>query len=200
MRNAPLTLEDIADVRAYERARDDFRARIIDLKKIRRVTVGPIVSLVFENRDTIRFQVQEMARAERLLTDAAIRTELDIYNTLIPGPGYLSATLYIELTSRVEMEEWLPRLVGIERSLELIIGEGHGAVVVGSEVDEDHASQLTRDEVTPAVHYVRFALSPDQVDRFGAGPVVLAVNHRCYAEGSRLADATRASLCEDLLG
>jgi hypothetical protein len=200
MRNAPLTIEDIADTRAYERQRDEFRARIIELKKIRRVAVGPVVSLVFENRDTIRFQVQEMARAERLLSDEAIQTELDTYNPLIPEPGRLSATLFIELTSRAEMEEWLPRLVGIERSVELLLGSSDGAEVVGGEVDERHAAQLTREEVTPAVHYVRFSLSPAQVERWAAGPVVLAVNHPSYAEGAHLSEATRASLLEDLMG
>jgi hypothetical protein len=122
-----LQLEDIADARAYEREREEFRSRIIALKKVRRVVVGPAVSVVFENRDTIRFQIQEMARAERLMTDAAIQTELDVYNPLIPGPGDLSATLYIELTSRAEMEEWLPKLVGIEQSVQLEIGGHEGA-------------------------------------------------------------------------
>lgn len=200
MRNAPLTIDDIADTRAYEREREEFRARIIELKKIRRVAVGPVVSLVFENRDTIRFQVQEMARAERLVSDEAIQTELDTYNPLIPEPGHLSATLFIELTSRAEMEEWLPRLVGIEQSLELLLGESEGAEVVGADVDERHAARLTREEVTPAVHYVRFSLSPAQVEHFAAGPVVLAVNHPGYAEGAHLSEATRASLLEDLMG
>ena len=94
-----LTLDDIADLRAYEREREDFRAHIIDLKKRRRVSVGPYITLVFENRDTMRFQIQEMARAERILTDEGIQTELDIYNPVIPEPGQLSATLFIELTS-----------------------------------------------------------------------------------------------------
>jgi hypothetical protein len=200
MRNAPLTLDDIADVRAYERQREDFRARIIALKKLRRVAVGPVVSVVFENRDTIRFQVQEMARAERLATDAALQAELDIYNVLIPEVGHLSATLYVELTSRVEMEEWLPRLVGIEQSVELLIGEGAETEVVPATVDETHAAQLTRAEVTPAVHYLRFAVDARQIERFAAGPVVLAVNHPRYAEGARLSDQTRASLHEDLKG
>ena len=74
---AKLTLDDIADLRAYEREREDFRRHIIDLKQKRRISVGPVVTLVFENRETVRFQIQEMARAERMLTDEAIQTELD---------------------------------------------------------------------------------------------------------------------------
>jgi Protein of unknown function (DUF3501) len=199
-RNAPLTLDDIVESRAYEREREEFRARIIALKKVRRVAVGPVVTMVFENRETIRFQVQEMARAERLATDAAIQTELDMYNALIPGPGRLSATMFIELTSRAEMEEWLPRLVGIEGAVELILGPGEGAGVVGGEVDEDHAAQLTRPEVTPAVHYVRFSLSPQQIERFAEGPVRLAITHPRYEERVHLSDETKASLLQDLLG
>ncbi len=197
-RNAPLTLDDIADARAYERERDAFRRRIVGIKKLRRVSVGPVVTFVFENRDTIRFQIQEMARAEGLYTDAAIQSELDTYNALIPAPGHLSATLFIELRSREEMEQWLPRLVGIERSVELRIGDGAEPVV--NEVDEAHAAQLTREDVTAAVHYVRFHLTPPQITRFAAGPVVLAVNHPSYSEATPLSGETRDSLLYDLLG
>jgi hypothetical protein len=197
---AKLTLEDIADLRAYERERDEFRDRVIALKKRRRVHVGPVVTLVFENRDTVRFQVQEMARAERMLTDQAIQGELDVYNPLIPEPGELSATLFIELTSEPELREWLPKLVGVEGSVELVIGEGRGAVTVTAAPEASHASQLTRDDITASVHYVRWLLSPDEVERFTAGPVVLAVNHPAYAHGATLARETRDELLMDLRG
>src|SRR3954453_493705 len=151
-----LTMDDIVDLRAYEREREVFRSHIIELKKKRRVSVGPSVTLVFENRDTIRFQIQEMARAERMLRDEQIQGELDAYNPLIPSPGQLSATLFIELTSKDELVEWLPKLVGIERSVELRIGDGPSAAVVRSTPDAGHEAQLTRDSLTPAVHYVRF--------------------------------------------
>lgn len=195
-----LTLDDIADLRAYERERDEYRSQIIDLKKRRRIAVGPIVTLVFENRDTIRFQVQEMARAEKMLTDDAIQTELDTYNPLIPDAGELSATLFIELTSKEQLVEWLPKLVRIERSVEFVIGEGEGSEVVRCDVDEAHAEQLTRDDVTASVHYVRFRFSPSQVARFEAEPVVLAVNHPAYVEGARLSEESRRALLEDLRG
>lgn len=195
-----LTLDDIADLRAYEREREEFRARIIELKRARRVAVGPIVTLVFENRDTIRFQIQEMARAERMLTDEAIQTELDVYNPLIPSAGELSATLFIELTSKADLMTWLPKLVGIERSLELVIGSGPGSEVVRCEVEEQHAEQLTREDVTASVHYVRFRLTPSQITRFGSEDVVLAVNHANYAEGAHLSDDTKRALLEDLRG
>lgn len=199
-----LRLEDIADARAYEREREDFRARIIALKKIRRIGVGPVVSLVFECRETIRFQIQELARAERLLSDEAIQAELDIYNPLIPEPGQLSATLFIELTDRAQMEHWLPRLVGIEEAVNLEITtpetNGSGPVVVRCVVDEAHAANLTREEVTAAVHFVRWELTPAQVDAFRTGDVAVAVDHQEYRHRTVLTGAARGSLLKDLLG
>src|SRR3954447_15301028 len=136
---AKLTLADIVDLRAYEREREEFRGRVMAEKKVRRVAVGPIVTMVFENRDTVRLQIQEMARAERMLRDEQIQEELDTYNPLIPGAGELSATLFVELTTPDELREWLPKLVGIERAIELIVGDAD-AEVVRCEVDETHAA------------------------------------------------------------
>jgi hypothetical protein len=199
-----LSLDDIADARAYEREREAFRERIIAVKKLRRVGVGPVVSLVFENRDTIRFQVQEMARAERLLSDGAIQSELDTYNPLIPGVGELSASLYIELTSRTEMEHWLPRLVGIERSVVISIlpagANGSGPIQVRCTVDADHAAHLTREKMTAAVHFVRFTLNPTQIDQFRTGTVSVEIDHPAYSERTTLSSQARDALLSDLLG
>lgn len=195
-----LTVDDIADARAYEREREDFRSRIIELKKVRRVGVGPVVTFVFENRETIRFQIQEMARAEKLYSDQAIQVELDTYNPLLPGPGRLSASMFIELTSMAEMEEWLPKLVGIERAARLVIGSGSGAEVVAGGVDESHAANLTREEVTAAVHFVHFSLTPTQVSRFESDPVELVFDHPNYRFRTPIAAATKASLIEDFSG
>ena len=193
-----LTLTDIADLRAYERERDDFRSRVIALKKRRRVGVGPFVTIVFENRETIRFQIQEMARVERLMTDEAIETELRTYNPLIPEPGELMATLFIELTSDLDLREWLPRLVGIERAVVLRAGDGDGEVEIRAEPEAGHASQLTRAEVTASVHYIQFSLTPTQVDAVAAGPVSLVVDHPEYAHATTLSDETIAELLADL--
>ena len=197
----PLTLDDITDLRAYERERDVFRRAVIAQKKVRRVTVGPVVTLTFESRTTVRFQVQEMARAERLATDAQVQHELDVYNRLLPAAGELSATLFLELTSEEQLRTWLPKLVGVERSVVLQIGEGPAARMVRSVPEAEHGSQLTRTEVTSAVHYVRFRCTPAEVDAFAAGPVALIVNHPEYPDGrpgTVLSDATLAALTEDL--
>ncbi len=191
----PLELGDIADLGTYERVRDACRARIIELKRRRRVPLGPMVSLVFENRETVRFQVQEMARAERIVTDQGILEELDVYNQLLPGAGELSATLFIELTSEAELRHWLPRLVGIERAVGIELSD---ATVVASQPEHRHAEALTREEVTPAVHYVRFAFTPAQVERFSGGTNALVATHPEYRARTELSGLTAAELFQDL--
>jgi len=199
----PLTLADIADQRAYEREREAFRSQVIAVKKLRRVTVGPVITLTFESRLTMRFQVQEMARAEKMLTDEQIQHELDVYNRLLPAPGELSATLFLELTNEEQLRMWLPRLVGVESACELRIGGGRSTEIVPSTPEQEHASHLTRAATTSAVHYVRFRFTDEQVAAFAGQPVALAVNHPEYPDGlpgTGLSDATRAELAADLVG
>jgi hypothetical protein len=194
---AALTLADVLDLRAYERVREDYRARVIARKRLRRVALGPIMTLVFESVDTVQFQIQEMARVEKILSDEAIQVELDIYNRLLPQVGELSATLFIELTSDELLREWLPKLVGIERELGFALGDD----LVPSVPEEAHAAALVRDTITPAVHYLRFPFTPAQVEAF-AGPeeVALVAHHPEYEEHTELPDPVRQELLGDLRG
>jgi hypothetical protein len=199
-RTRMLTLADIEDLRAYERERDAYRRRVIALKRRRRVSVGPIVSIVFENRETMRSQVQEMARAERMVSDEQIQKELDVYNALIPEAGELSATLFIELSGEEALREWLPRLVGIEHSVVLRLPAPTPAEsTVRAVPDSAHEEALTRPEITASVHYIRFALDTAQVERFAAGPVALAIDHPQYDAEAVLSEEARAELLSDLL-
>jgi hypothetical protein len=201
-----LTLDDVLDLRAYERVRDDYRARVIARKKHRRVALGPIMTLVFESLDTVRFQVQEMARVEKIISDEAIQVELDIYNRLLPEPGELSATLFIELTSAEALRLWLPRLVGIEDRIVLAMGgtdgtDGGDGTVVAGRPEAEHAAALTRDGVTPAVHYLRFGFAPDQVEAFERAPrVALRSTHPAYEAEAVLPPSVRTELLGDLRG
>lgn len=189
-----LTLDDIADLRAYERERDEFRRHVIATKKRRRIPLGDLLTLVFENTDTMRFQVQEMARAERMLTDEQIAHELEVYNELIPATGELSATLFVELTSEPALREWLPKLPGIQRSILFRLPDG--SEVRGVEPDEE---RLTREEeTTTTVHYVRFRFEPAQVDAFARGPVHLVADHPHYPADLTLSDEQRDELAGDL--
>jgi hypothetical protein len=190
-----LTVDDIVDMRAYERERDELRRHIIDLKRVRRVAVGPIMTMVFENTVTMRWQVQEMARAERMLRDDQIAHEVETYNQLIPDADELSATLMIELTSERELCEWLPRLVGIEQHIAVVLPDGTRVVGAPSEEDE---LRLTRDDITAAVHFLKFRFTPSDVEMFASGPVHVVVDHPEYDEDVLLTPEQHAQLLSDL--
>jgi hypothetical protein len=194
-RTRKLTPEDILDLRAYERVREDMRVRVIETKRRRRISLGTIVTVAFENRETMRSQIHEMLRAEKAMDDAAVLEELRAYNPLIPEPGQLCATLFIELTSDAQMREWLPKLVGIERALVLRLADGSSVRAV---VDEQHAEGLTREEVTAAVHYVRFEMTPSEVEAFARGGVRLECDLSNYLESVVLPDFTVEELLGDL--
>jgi len=190
-----LTLADIKDTRAYERERAHFRSRIIAMKKRRRIHLGDLLTITFENTDTMRFQIQEMARAERMATDAQIEHEIETYNQLIPDPGALSGTLFIEIDDKPKLYEWLPKLVGIQRAVSFRVGDAGEAPA--DPLDEE---RLTREEATSTVHYLKFPLSPEQVQAFAHGPVHLVVDHPNYQADIELTDEQREELAGDLAG
>ena len=188
-----LTLDDIKDLREYERERDEFRRHIVEMKKRRRVQLGDLLTITFENTDTMRFQVQEMARIERMLTDEQIRNELDTYNELIPGRNELSGTLFVEIDNKERLYEWLPKLVGIQRAVSIWLHDGSS--VPSTPEDEE---RLTREETTATVHYLKFRFTPEQVDAFAAGPVRIVVDHLNYNAVVELTEEQRSELVEDL--
>jgi hypothetical protein len=192
-----LGLSDILDLRAYERVRTDFRAQVMARKRVRRVPLGEVATVVFESVDTVRFQVQEMARVEKIISDEGIAAELEIYNKLLPQRGELSVTLFIELTSDDEMRRWLPRLVGIEKALAI---ELDGGERVPGVPEAEHEASLTRSEVTAAVHYVRFPFTAAQVSLLGSAPASLVAEHPEYQAQTALSDETRQVLVADLEG
>src|SRR5678815_1282450 len=105
--------DDVLDIAQYEKSRPEFRQRIIEIKKNRRIQVGPIITFVFENRDTVLFQIQEMVRTERIVDDSAINHEIETYNQLVPGSDELSATMLIEITESSRIRETIDELLGI---------------------------------------------------------------------------------------
>ncbi len=194
-----LRLSDIEDFRAYEASRSQYLKFIIDLKKVRRVEIGPVVSMIFENRQTVRFQVQEMIRAEKILLDELVEKELEIYNPLIPEPGQLRATLFVELTTQDDMKYWLPKLVGIEESAKFIFRDKEKVIgMVACTVESAHEAQLTRQDVTSAVHYVNFDLDPGQVEMFEKFETFVAIDHPSYSYELALHENTKAQLVCDL--
>jgi Protein of unknown function (DUF3501) len=188
-----LTFDHIKDLREYERERDEFRRHIVEMKKRRRVQLSDLLTITFENTDTMRCQIQEMARIERMLTDEQIRNELDTYNQLIPNPNELSGTLFVEIDDKERLYEWLPKLVGIQRAVSIWLHDGSS--VPSTPEDEE---RLTREETTTTVHYLKFRFMPEQVDAFAAGPVRIVVDHANYNAVVELTEEQRSELVGDL--
>src|SRR5690348_1308662 len=117
-----IDFSDLLDLGAYEQIRERFRARIIEAKKHRRLAVGPHMTFIWENRDTVLFQVQEMLRTERISTRAAIEHELHTYNDLIPAQGALSSTLMIEYDDPAERRVALEKLASVRSEVSLRVG------------------------------------------------------------------------------
>jgi predicted XRE-type DNA-binding protein len=190
-----LTMSDIMDHRAYERIREVRQKEVFEIKRRRRIALGTMITVMFENRQTMQAQIQEMLRVEKVLTDDGVLEELKAYNPLIPEKGQLSATLFIELTTDAQVREWLPKLVGIERAIAIKLSNGE---VVNAIVEESHAEQLTRENVTAAVHYIRFEFTPQQIDEFAKGEAQLISVLSNYIESTELAQYTVSELLIDL--
>jgi hypothetical protein len=189
---------EIKDLVAYEKAREAMRARVIGIKTRRRVAVGPNLTVLFENRDTVLFQIQEMIRTERIVDDERIQEEVDVYNALVPDRGQLSATLFIEIPELVRMtqdkvRETVNRFQGLDR-------DSVWLVVDGLRIPARFESGHTKEEKMAAVHYVRFVL-PEAARaalRDAAADARVVVEHPHYRAEATLAAETRRALAEDL--
>ncbi|HTM44717.1 MAG TPA: DUF3501 family protein [Polyangiaceae bacterium] len=176
---------------AYESIRDQFRARVIAAKARRRVALGDHITVLFENRDTVLLQIQEMLRTERITAEAGIQHEISTYNQLIPGLNELSATLFIEYTDAPERDRMLVALAGIEDKFYLRVNEVRCPVR-----NETGAADTSR---TTAVHYVKFPLAPELTLAWKSGKAeaALGVDHPHYRAETVLSAATLATLAED---
>jgi hypothetical protein len=190
----PLTTQDVLSIEDYERARDAFRRRIIDLKQRRRISIGNLITLVFENRDTVLFQIQEMIRAERILRPERVSEEVDTYNEQIPGAGELSATLMIEITDPSQVKPALDRLQGIDRGQ--TVGLRVGPHLVYGIFEQGRSNE----EKISAVHYVRFPVSAavKALMEDLAVPMQVVVTHPRYQAVEAVPEGLRRSLLEDL--
>ena len=189
-----LTQQDIIPPAEYEQQREAFRRRIIDLKRHRRISIGALVTLVFENRDTLQFQIQEMVRAERILDPAKVQDELDVYNALLPQPGELSATLLIEITEAERMQHWLDAFMGLDRGQTVALRAGTEQVFAEFEGGHSHETKIS------AVHFVRFRPTPRMIAPINdpAIRVALSVSHGTYQEEVDVPWAMRQEWMTDL--
>ena len=186
-----IAVDDILGFAAYEKVRDEFRREIIEKKKLRRVAVGRNISLVFENRDTVIFQIQEMLRAERITDLDKIREEIAVYNELIPNPGELSATLFIEIEDQTHLRDELLKFLGIDEALIFKVGEQR----IPGRFEEGRSKE---DKIS-AVQYVRFPFSPEARQAFIAGaPAEIVIDHANYRASKVLSAEAQGSLAQDL--
>jgi Protein of unknown function (DUF3501) len=189
-----LELSEILNLVEYEKIRVARRREIVALKQARRVSVGRYLTFVFENRATVWFQIQEMVRAERIVDEAKIAEEVEVYNGLLPRPGQLAATLMIEIDQASEIKPVLDRLLGIDTRdyVKLAVGP---RVIVG-EFESGHSDE-ERGKLS-AVHFVRFALPPQARAQFAASEVALVVEHPNERARTVLSEETKRSLLDDL--
>ncbi len=189
-----LTRDDLIAQDEYERQRETYRQSIIDLKRHRRIGVGDKTTLVFENRETLRFQIQEMIRVERIVDPQKVQEELDVYNALLPTPGELSATLLIELTDADTMKHWLDLFMGLDHGQKLGLRAGSEVVYGEFEGGHSHETKIS------AVHFVRFRPTPAMVKalRDQAVRVALSVRHAGYEAEAEVPWAMRQEWLSDL--
>jgi hypothetical protein len=190
----PLAQTDLLSYEAYERSRDTFRARIIELKQRRRLSVGDKITLVFENRDTIQFQIQEMIRAERIVEPHKVQVELDVYNAVLPGDGELSATLFIEITESDRIERDLDAFQGIDRGQTVALLSG-SSVTYGS-FEGGHSKE---DKIS-AVHFVKFCPSSEWMRELAQDGVSVSIriDHPAYRREVEVPKAMRQEWLADL--
>ena len=186
---------DVVNFFEYEKMREERRRSVIALKRKRRVVVGEHLSFVFENRETLLFQIQEMCRAERIVDPARVQDEIDVYSALLPGGGELSATLFIEIADKDQIKPILDRFMGIDTGRHVWLDLGRGLTVPG--VFEAGHSDDEKGKLA-AVHFVRFRLSAEAVEAFRTGDADLVVDHPAIRARTRLTGETRAELLTDL--
>lgn len=188
-----LERSDLFTLEAYSQQRARMRAEVMAHKRNRRLAIGPLVNLYFEDRLTMQYQVQEMLRAERIFEADAIQEELDAYNPLIPDGSNWKATMMIEISDPAERARQLAKLIGIEDLCYLQI-EGSDRVYARADEDLERAT----DEKTSSVHFLRFELEPEMVMQLRSGAALAAgIEHTLY---NHRIDPVPAEVRDSLLG
>lgn len=192
---ARISRDSLMTLEAYAKERSKFREKVLAHKKHRTLGLGSNVTLVFEDELTMRYQVQEMLRAERIFEEAGIQDELDAYNPLIPDGSNWKATMLIEYPDVEERRRMLPKLIGLEDKVWVQV---EGSPRVYAIADEDLERENA--EKTSSVHFLRFELDESMKSRLRAGAALsMGVDHPSYAaQLAEVNDAVRASLIGDL--
>ncbi len=190
-----LSREDLLSLEQYAAGRSEFRAAVMEHKKNRKVALGDRATLYFEDEQTIRYQIQEMLRIEKVFEADGIQDELDTYNPLLPDGSNWKATFMLEYDDPVERKEMLGKLLGVEKQVWAQVS-GHDKVWPIADEDLEREDE----EKTSSVHFLRFELTPAMVaDAIAGAAIIMGVDHPAYPiEGVEVAPAIRDSLASDL--
>ncbi len=189
-----LTFQDLLSAAEYEAKRSELRQHIIALKKRRRIGVGDLVTLVFENRETVLFQIQEMIRTERIFDPTKIQEELDVYNCLLPQANELSATLFIEITDSEKIQSLLDSFQAIDRNDSVSLRAGDQKIFGSFEAGHSKEDKIS------AVHFVRFTATSEfqtQLARVDL-PAFVTILHPNYEAEAAVSPEMRREWMKDL--
>ena len=189
-----LNKESLLDIIEYEKVRHNYRKEIIDYKINRRIALGPNVTMVFENEKTLSFQIQEIMRAERLVHDEQIQEEIEVYNSIMPPNGGLSATLFIEITDESKIKSVLNDFIGLTDGDNLYFEVGNEKVFAKFEEGREEEDKIS------SVHYVQFYFNQNQKDQLADlfQNVNIVIDYKNYVHSVSVKDEMRQSLVNDL--
>ena len=190
----PIVITDLMNIIEYEKVRNDYRSELMDYKKKRRISLGPNITITFENRKTMKFQIQEMMRAERMLHDNQIQEEIDVYNSLLPLVNGLSATLFIEVTDEAQIRPVLNQFIGLTEGKAINFEIGEKKVFARFEDGREEAGKIS------SVHYLQFDLDEKNMTDFlnDGIAVAITIDYNDYQCSEILTKTMRSSLIEDL--
>ena len=189
-----LVIQDLFSLEDYSKIRKQFRCEILAHKSSRSVAIGNHVRLLFEDRRTIQYQIQEMLRVEKIFEEQGIQDELDTYNPLIPDGNNWKATMLIEFPEQEQRQKALALMVGIEDLVWAKIGDAAKLFAIADE-DLDRSTS----EKTSSVHFLRFELLSDQAKNLDASiPIVFGIDHKNYQYQTNICTTTKESIIKDL--
>ena len=193
--NTLIQKSDLLNIIDYEKQRDTYRSELIDYKKNRRFKLGPNILITFENSKTMKFQIQEMMRAERMVHDSQIEEELNVYNPLIPSGDELSATLFIEITDPEKIRPVLDSFIGLTEGVNVFFE------IDGEKVVAEFEEGREKEDNISSVHYIRFPFTEEQKNNFvkNSSSISIHIDYGEYSYSIVLDDNMKNSLADDFI-
>ena len=190
-----LVINDLMNIIEYEKVRNEYREELMLYKKNRRISLGPNITITFENRRTMTFQIQEIMRAERLVHNENIQEEIDIYNSLLPQKNSLSATLFIEVTEERKIKPILNQFIGLTEGDTLFLEIGGKKIFAEFEAGREESDKIS------SVHYVQFSIKQELIPFFkNDEDIKLKIDYNEYSHSQLLSNNFKLSLFNDLAG